>query len=288
MTVPGMQSGDRAKKNDRQRSADGFGGTLRKVGDGTVNVTVREPGRFFALCLDVIRAMFQRPFQWREFLEQSWFIVSVTAIPTALVAVPFGAILSLQVGGLIRQLGAQSYTGATAVVAIVREASPLVTALLIAGAAGSAMCADIGSRKIREEIDAMEVLGINPLHRLVVPRMLACAFIGLFLNGLVSVVGLLGGYVFNVMLQGGTPGAYLASFNAIAQLPDLLQAEFKAFVFGLTAGLVAAYKGLNAKGGPKGVGDAVNQTVVITFMLLFLENFVISALYFQFVPQKGM
>jgi phospholipid/cholesterol/gamma-HCH transport system permease protein len=281
MTTPGSGT-------DQERNSTGFGTKLRKAGDGAANVAVREPGRFFALCLDVFRAMFKRPLQWREFIEQSWFIVSVTAVPTMLVAIPFGAILSLQVGGLIRQLGAQSFTGATAVVAIVREASPLVTALLIAGAAGSAMCADIGSRKIREEIDAMEVLGINPLHRLVVPRMLACAFVGLFLNGLVSVVGLVGGYFFNVVLQDGTPGAYLASFNAIAQLPDLLQAEVKAFVFGLTAGLVAAYKGLNAKGGPKGVGDAVNQTVVITFMLLFLENFLISALYFQLVPQKGM
>jgi len=131
------------------------------------------------------------------------------------------------------------------------------------------------------------VLGINPLHRLVVPRMLACAFVALFLNGMVSVVGIVGGYVFNVMLQGGTPGAYLASFSGMAQLPDLYQAEFKAFVFGITAGLVAAYKGLNAKGGPKGVGDAVNQTVVLTFVLLFLENFLISAIYFEFVPPKG-
>jgi phospholipid/cholesterol/gamma-HCH transport system permease protein len=265
-----------------------MGRRLRPVGDGFVNLTVKEPGRFFALCLDTFRAMFKLPFQWREFIQQAWFIVSVTVVPTALVAIPFGAILSLQIGNLIRQLGAQSFTGATAVVAIVREASPIVTALLIAGAAGSAMCADLGARKIREEIDAMEVLGINPLHRLVVPRMLACAFVGLFLNGLVSVVGIAGGYVFNVMLQGGTPGSYLASFSAVAQLPDLYQAEIKAFVFGITAGLVAAYKGLNAKGGPKGVGDAVNQTVVITFMLLFMENFLISALYFQFVPQKGM
>ncbi|GLZ07593.1 ABC transporter permease [Actinomadura sp. NBRC 104412] len=261
---------------------------FRRFSDGAANVAIREPGRFFALCLDTFRAMLVWPFQWREFIQQAWFIVSVTVVPTMLVAIPFGGVLSLQVGGLIRQLGAQSFTGATAVVAIVREASPLVTSLLVAGAAGSAMCADIGSRKIREEIDAMEVLGINPLHRLVVPRMLACAFVALFLNGLVSVVGLMGGYFFNVMLQDGTPGAYLASFNAIAQLPDLLQAEVKAFVFGITAGLVAAYKGLNAKGGPKGVGDAVNQTVVITFMLLFLENFLISTLYFQLVPQKGM
>jgi phospholipid/cholesterol/gamma-HCH transport system permease protein len=283
MTTPTRREGGKIKARN-----GGAGQRLRPVGDGFVNLTVKEPGRFFALCLDTFRAMFKFPFQWREFIQQAWFIVGVTVVPTALVAIPFGAILSLQVGNLIRQLGAQSFTGATAVVAIVREASPIVTALLIAGAAGSAMCADLGARKIREEIDAMEVLGINPLHRLVVPRMLACAFVALFLNGLVSVVGIAGGYIFNVVLQGGTPGSYLASFNAVAQLPDLYQAEIKAFVFGITAGLVAAYKGLNAKGGPKGVGDAVNQTVVITFMLLFLENFLISALYFQFIPQKGM
>jgi phospholipid/cholesterol/gamma-HCH transport system permease protein len=282
MTHPTQREGE----GNRERK--GFSEAMRPVGDGAANLLVKEPGRFIALSLDTFRAVGKWPFQWREFLQQAWFIVSVTVVPTALVAIPFGAILSLQVGGLIRQLGAQSFTGATAVVAIVREASPIVTALLIAGAAGSAMCADLGARKIREEIDAMEVLGINPLHRLVVPRMFACAFVGLFLNGLVSVVGICGGYVFNVLLQGGTPGAYLASFNAAAQLPDLFQAEIKAFIFGITAGLVAAYKGLNAKGGPKGVGDAVNQTVVITFMLLFLENFLISALYFQFVPQKGM
>jgi phospholipid/cholesterol/gamma-HCH transport system permease protein len=264
----------REGEESRQEKRGGGNGGLRPVADGALNIVVKEPGRFFALCLDTFRAMFKLPFQWREFIQQAWFIVTVSVVPTALVAIPFGAILALQVGGLIRQFGAQSFTGAAAVVAIVREASPIVTALLIAGAAGSAICADLGARKIREEIDAMEVLGINPLHRLVVPRTLACAFVGLFLNGLVSVVGIAGGYVFNVMLQGGTPGAY--------------QAELKAFVFGITAGLVAAYKGLNAKGGPKGVGDAVNQTVVITFMLLFLENFMLSALYLQFIPQKGM
>jgi phospholipid/cholesterol/gamma-HCH transport system permease protein len=263
-------------------------GRLAPVADGAVNVILREPGRFFAMSLDTIRAMFKWPFQWREFLQQAWFIVSVTVAPTIMVAIPFGAILSLQVGNLIRQLGAQSQTGSTAVLAIVREASPIVTALLIAAAAGSAICADLGARKIREEIDAMEVLGINPLHRLVVPRVFACAFVGLFLNGIVSVVGIAGGYIFNVMLQGGTPGAYMSSFSGLAQLPDLYQAEVKALVFGVTAALVASYKGLTASGGPKGVGDAVNQTVVIAAMALFVENFVLSALYFQLVPQKGM
>jgi phospholipid/cholesterol/gamma-HCH transport system permease protein len=111
--------------------------------------------------------------------------------------------------------------------------------------------------------------------------------VAVLLNGLVSVVGVCGGYFFNVIVQGGTPGAYLASFTALAQLPDLYAGEFKALVFGLIAALVASYKGLNAGGGPKGVGDAVNQSVVITFLLLFFSNFILTAIYFQIVPQKG-
>ena len=248
---------------------------------------VRQSGRLFALFLDVGRMTFKRPFQFREFIQQSWFIASVTILPTMLVTIPFGAVIALQLGTLSRQIGAQSFTGAASVLAIIREASPIVVALLIAGAGGSAICADLGSRKIRDEIDAMEVLGISPVQRLVVPRVLGCMLVATALNGVVSVVGVAGGYFFNVILQHGTPGAYLASFSALAQLPDLYTGEIKALIFGLLAGVVASYKGLNAGGGPKGVGDAVNQSVVITFMLLFAVNFVITAVYFQVVPAKG-
>jgi phospholipid/cholesterol/gamma-HCH transport system permease protein len=251
-----------------------------------VTGTLRHAGSLFAMALDVFRAMPRRPFQVKEFIQQSWFIASVTILPTALVSIPFGAVIALQLGTLTRQLGAQSYTGAASVLAVLREASPIVTALLIAGAGGSAICADLGSRRIREEIDAMEVLGISPIQRLVVPRVLAAMLVAVLLNGLVSVVGVVGGYFFNVIIQGGTPGAYIASFTALAQLPDLWTAEIKALAFGAIAAVVAAYKGLNAGGGPKGVGDAVNQSVVITFMLLFVVNFVITAVYFQVVPQK--
>jgi phospholipid/cholesterol/gamma-HCH transport system permease protein len=248
---------------------------------------ISHAGRLFALFLDVARLMFRRPFQFREFVQQAWFVASVTILPTALVAIPFGAVIALQLGSLSRQIGAQSFTGAASVLAIIREASPIVCALLIAGAGGSAICADLGSRKIRDEIDAMEVLGISPVQRLVVPRVLACTLVAVALNGLVCVVGVAGGYFFNVVLQGGTPGAYLASFSALAQLPDLYAGELKAFIFGIIAAVVASYKGLNAGGGPKGVGDAVNQSVVITFLLLFFVNFVVTAIYFQVVPAKG-
>ncbi len=248
---------------------------------------VRQSGRLFALFLDVGRLTFRRPFQFREFIQQAWFIASVTILPTALVAIPFGAVIALQLGNLTRQLGAQSFTGAASVLAIIREASPIVCALLIAGAGGSAICADLGSRKIRDEIDAMEVLGISAVQRLVVPRVLACMVVAMALNGVVSVVGVGGGYFFNVVLQNGTPGAYLASFSALAQIQNLWAGEIKALIFGAIAAIVAAYKGLNAGGSPKGVGDAVNQSVVVTFLLLFFVNFVMTAVYLQIVPAKG-
>jgi phospholipid/cholesterol/gamma-HCH transport system permease protein len=248
---------------------------------------LRQSGHFFAFCVDVARALPRRPFQLRELIQQAWFISSVSILPAALVSIPFGAVIALQLGSLVRQLGAQSFTGAASVLAVVREAGPIVTALIIAGAGGSAICADLGARKIREELDAMQVLGIDPIQRLVVPRVIASMLVSLLLNGLVSVVGVSGGYVFNVIMQGGTPGAYLASFQALGQLSDLVAGEVKALVFGAVAALVASYKGITAGGGPKGVGDAVNQSVVITFMLLFAMNFVITAIYFQLIPQKG-
>jgi phospholipid/cholesterol/gamma-HCH transport system permease protein len=246
-----------------------------------------QTGRLFALGLEVTRGLFQRPFQTREFIEQAWFVTKVSALPTALFTSPFGATIALLLAELARQFGAQSQTGAGSVLAIVQQAAPVVTALLIAGAGGAAVCADLGARTIREEIEALEALGISPIQRLVVPRVLAMIFVAVVLNGLATVVGIAGGYYFNVVVQGGTPGAYIASFNTIAQVSDIWVSEIKAALFGLVAGIVAAYCGLNPAPGPKGVGEAVNQSVVISFVLVFLINLVVTTIYLQLVPPKG-
>ncbi|GAB2487611.1 MlaE family ABC transporter permease [Jatrophihabitans fulvus] len=243
-------------------------------------------GSAFALGLDVLRTTFRRDFQWREFVEQFWFVASVSILPAALVAIPFGAVIALQLGTLTVQIGAQSFTGSAAVLAVVQQASPIVTALLISGAAGTAICADLGARTIRDEIDAMRTLGISPVQRLIVPRVWAAVLVAVLLNGMVSVVGIVGGYFFNVVVQGGTPGAYLASFSALAQLPDLVVGEIKAVLFGFLAAVVASFRGLNPRPGPKGVGDAVNESVVVTFVLLFLVNLAVTVVYLQLVPPK--
>ncbi|SES47559.1 MlaE family ABC transporter permease [Actinokineospora terrae] len=248
---------------------------------------LREFGALFSMALDVVVGVFRRPVRVREVVQQFWFIASVSILPAALVSIPFGAVITLQLGSLTAQIGADSFNGAASVLAVIQQASPIVTTLVVAGAGGSAICADLGSRTIREEIDAMRVLGVSPVHRLVVPRVVAAMAVAALLNGMVSVVGVCGGYVFNVVVQDGTPGAFLSSFSALAQLPDLWVGELKALVFGFLAGLVAAYRGLNPRGGPKGVGDVVNQSVVITFLLLFFVNFVISVVYLRIVPAKG-
>lgn len=236
----------------------------------------------------VAKASLTTRFQLREFVEQAWFIVSVTLMPTVLVSIPFGAVISLQVGSLTGQLGAQSFAGATAVLAVVREAAPIAAALIIAGAAGSAICADMGSRKIREEIDALEVLGIDPVVRLVTPRVQACVFVSIMINGIVIAAGILGGYFFTVTIQHGSAGAFLSSFTALATLPDLYVAMIKAGLFGYVAAIIGAYNGLNSGGGPSGVGRSVNESVIVAFMVLFVLNALISAIYFQVIPQDGV
>ena len=102
----------------------------------TAASVLRGPGEMAAMVVEVTKRIFTRPFQFREFVEQAWFITSVTLMPTILVSIPFGAVISLQVGNLTGQLGAQSFAGATAVLAVVREAAPIAAALIIAGAAG--------------------------------------------------------------------------------------------------------------------------------------------------------
>jgi phospholipid/cholesterol/gamma-HCH transport system permease protein len=203
-----------------------------------------------------------------------------------LIAVPLGATVALQVGQLTRQLGAASLTGSAVMLGIVQQAAPLAAALLIAGAGGSAMASDMGARHIRDELAAMEVMAINPIHRLVTPRLWAAATVGMTLVPLVILAGVGGGFFFNVILQHVSPGAYFGGATALLQVSDLAVAMFKAFLFGMVAGVVACHRGMNCARNPAGVGISVKQAVVLTVLLVFAINYVVTSLYFVLVPQK--
>ena len=198
-------------------------------------------------------------------------------------------VIALEVGSLLQQIGAQSQLGAAMVLAVVREQAPVATALLIAGAGGSAMCADLGSRRIRDEISAMEVMGVNPLHRLVLPRLLAATVVAVLLDGVSSAWPASPAACGSGPTPSTSPRAASSPPSASsARWPTWSSPSCKAGIFGFIAAMVACYKGLYCKSGPKGVGDAVNQAVVVTFILSFFVNFLLTVFYFNFIPQKGI
>ncbi|MDF9715383.1 ABC transporter permease [Nocardioides sp. ChNu-153] len=247
-------------------------------------------GAMIILAVEATRAIFvdivQRKFSWQEALFQAWFMTKVSLLPTILVAIPFGVIVSVQIGGIANQIGAISFSGAVNGIGVLRQGAPLVTSLMIAGAVGSALCSDIGARTVREEVDALRVMGINPVNRLVAPRLFAAIVVALLLNVIVAVTAIGTGYFLNVGSGDVSSGTYLNSFISFAQPTDLVLAEFKAALFGFIATIVAAHKGLNAKGGPKGVADAVNQAVVLSFILLSIVNVAVTQAYVMLVPQR--
>lgn len=239
-------------------------------------------GDFFAMVLDTLVAMWRPPFAWREFLLQSWFVARVSILPTLLLSIPFTVLLVFTFNVLLVEFGAADFSGTGAAFGAVTQLGPIVTVLVVAGAGATAMCADLGARTIREELDALRVLGINPIQALVVPRVLAAMVVATMLSSVVVLVSLSGAFAFSVFIQDVTPGAFVAGLTLLAGPVDVIICLVKAMLFGMAAGLIACYKGISVGGGPAGVGNAVNETVVYSFMALFFINIVTTAFGLRF------
>jgi phospholipid/cholesterol/gamma-HCH transport system permease protein len=251
---------------------------LTRVSTAKAAKPFRALGGFFAMALDTFVLIPRRPFAWREFLLQCWFVARVSLLPTMLLAIPLDVLLIFTFNILIMDFGAADYSGTGAAWGTVTQVGPVVTVLVVSGAGATAMCADLGARTIREELDALRVMGVNPIQALVVPRVLAATVVATLLSSVVILVGLIGCFIFSVYVQNVTPGAFVASLTTITHAADLTVAWVKAAVFGLSAGLIACYKGISVGGGPAGVGIAVNETVVFTFVALFAINIVATAI----------
>ncbi len=234
------------------------------------------------------RDLFSKNFQWGEFVRQGAFMASTAVLPTILVALPIGVTLSVQFALLANQVGATSMAGAASGLAVIRQAASLVAAMLMAAAVGSAITADLGSRTMRDEVDAMEVMGVSVIRRLVVPRFGAAIMVGLALTGITCFVGFLASYLFNVYFQGGAPGSFVATFSSFATTGDMIVALVKAVVYGMIVAVVACQKGLSTRGGPAGVANSVNASVVEAILILMLVNVGISEMYNLLFPRTGV
>ncbi|GAA5070528.1 ABC transporter permease [Nocardia iowensis] len=225
-------------------------------------------------------------FQWREAVTQAWRLVTVTAIPAILIAIPFGVIVSIQVGNLIHTLGADSLLGATGGLGVIKQGAPLATGFLLGGAGAAAIAADLGARTIREEIDALNTMGISPIPRLVIPRLVAMIFVAPLLNILIIFVGIVAGYAVAVGGQNVTPGSYWATFGSFTTVADVWVSLLKAALFGFLVVVIACQRGLEAKGGPRGVADAVNAAVVLSVVSIAVVNLGVTQVVEMFLPTR--
>ena len=245
--------------------------TLRMPGRRVeFRVPRRRLGDFFALSLDILVTMVRKPFAWREFVTQCWFVARVTIVPALALSVPLNAFVTYMLNVLLIEIGAGDIAGAAVGLSVVQGIGPFASVFVISGAACTAMCADLGARTIREELDAMRVMGIDPVQSLLVPRVVAVTLTSFLLSGVTTIAGIAGSYLFTIYVQNGTPGPFATSLTLLIGLRVVILVISQTILFGLVAGLVTCYKGITVSGGPQGVGNAVNETVIYVFMALFV------------------
>jgi len=214
------------------------------------------------------RGVFSRPFYLAEFLDQCRFIMTACFVPLLLTGLGWGTIVALEAGNFLKLGSAEWRVGGFMVLANVREFAPVATGLMVAAVAGTAITADLGARKVRNELEALSVMGISNVLFIVVPRFAAMAVMTALYNVPMIAFTSLSGYLASVYLVGVNPGAFISSFYTQSTLQDLYGGELKCVIFGMIVSTISCYKGITATGGAEGVARAVHQAVVASFVTI--------------------
>jgi len=222
-----------------------------------------------------------RPRQLREVLHQM-FICGIASIPVTMVVSVFtGAILALNGGISLVRLGQQDLLGGIVAVSMTREMGPFMTALILAASVGAGMAAELGTMKVSEEIDALEVMAIEPARFLVAPRLIAMAVMTPVVTVYTNLVGIVGGALISYFQF----GVSLELFKTVAienlTVKDIYTGLLKAFIFGAVIATVACSQGLRARGGAIGVGHAVRRSVVVSYLLIIVLGYEVTSLFYR-------
>lgn len=276
-----------------QETAAGLYTAARNKALGIATTPMRSAattGRAVQLFVNVLRYAIVDSLSFRlpvgEFFTQAWTLLKVTAMPGLLMAIPFGAMVTVVTSGLVNQVGATSILGAASGVGVVRQGAPMTAGLLMGGAAASAIASDFGARAIREELEAMRVMGVDPVRRLVVPRFLALLFLAPILCILIIAAGTAAAFVLSVSVTDMSPGSFWQSFGTFAKVIDVWYAIGKTVVFAMIVAIVSSLRGMEASGGPRGVADAVNSSVVLNVICIVFANLAITQFQSMFSPME--
>ena len=260
--------------------------TVAERGFVPVRHVLEEFGDMMILTGRTISSALRPPYPYGgELVSQFLFTLRLCWLPLLIstVAICYGA-PGLQAADFLQLIGALDRLGGFFVLASIRELGPLITSIVLAGVAGTAITADLGARKVREELDALQVLGVDPVKNLVVPRFLALMVVTGLFDIYAVLFGLFGGLLAEV-LNGGSLGPFWNTLFANADITDLWGSVLKTTVFGAIIAIVCCYKGMSASGGAEGVGRAVNEAVVISFLGIGAFNYVFTQTLLATHPQ---
>ena len=236
-------------------------------------------GEMMLLTARTIVSAIKPPYPYgEEFIGQFLFALQLCWFPLLVSTVAFGfGAPGLQAANFLSLFGALDRLGGFFVLASIREFAPFVTAVVVAGVAGTAITADLGARKIREELDALQVLGVDPIKNLVVPRFLALMIVTSLLDIFAIVFGLTAGIAAELLYHQSL-GGFFATLFSNATVTDIWASVLMCTMFGAIIAIVCSYKGMSASGGAAGVGRAVNQAVVIALVAVFFFQFVVTSI----------
>jgi phospholipid/cholesterol/gamma-HCH transport system permease protein len=247
---------------------------------------LEEAGEMMILTGRTIVSAVRPPYPYgAEFVSQFMFALRLCWFPLLVSTVAFGyEAPGLQAANFLVLFGALDRLGGFFVLASIREFAPFVDAIVLAGVAGTAITADLGARRIREELDALEVLGVDPIKNLVVPRFLALMLVTGLFDIYALLFGVFGG-VLATLVNHEPLGPFWATFFNNASTTDLWGSVVKTTLFGAIIAVVCCYKGMTARGGAEGVGRAVNEAVVIAFLAIFAFNYVFTQVLLATHPE---
>jgi phospholipid/cholesterol/gamma-HCH transport system permease protein len=237
---------------------------------------VEEAGNMLIFFMQAVIWLFRPPFRWRNFVKQFIFVAYESTFIVALTAIFSGMVFAIQIYFGFKVISADALVGPSVAVGMARELGPVFTAIVVTGRAGAAMAAQLGTMRVTEQIDAMDVMGVSSIQYLVTPR-IAASFVALpALTALFVLLGVVGAYVTCVYLLMIDPVLFFSHMQDFVEPKDLAQGLIKAAGFGLIFSLIGTYKGYYTTGGAESVGKSTNEAVVLSLVMVLVGDYFIT------------
>ncbi|MDQ6960274.1 MAG: MlaE family lipid ABC transporter permease subunit [Mariprofundaceae bacterium] len=253
-------------------------GTFGKLGRGFLRILSRL-GDSATLSSASLSLLATPPWQGRHIVIQMFNIGVGSLMIIALTGAFTGMVLALQGYYTLAKFGSESMLGAGIALAIIRELGPVLGAMMLTARAGSAITAEIGIMRVTEQVDALEMMAVNPRARIIMPRIIAATLVLPLLIALFDLIGIASGYVVGVDLLGVNPGAFIAEMQAKVTTHDINAGWVKAIGFGFLVGVICTYVGYRATPTTEGVGKATTQAVVFSSVGILILDYILTSFF---------